>query len=239
MPAENIFFILVRPNFLGNIGSVARAMKNFGFENLRLVDPPQNYKEGEAKFMAVGAYDLLERSQVYENLGDALKDINIAIGTSSGRQREHPPAAIDQILSRVSLTGGNRIAMIFGSERDGLSRDEVDRCHHIVTIPTNESFPTLNIAQAVGVCAYELSKGTAASSEQSPVYTNGAEDDEFLADVDALLQDIQFMRTFNRDSINTELRTLYQKAQPTIREMDLLKSVLRKINQRLKQSKVI
>jgi TrmH family RNA methyltransferase len=233
----DLTFILVRPNYLGNIGSVARVLKNFGFKSLRLVAPPKNYKDAEARKMAVGAFDVLKNSQIYTSLNDALSDISVAIGTSCAKQRDVSPMPIEQIIPKVSAAAGNRIALIFGDERDGLKRDELERCHHIAMVPTVPDFPSLNVSQAVGIFAYELAKLAAGAQQQDVLLTTGSEDDELFTQISGLLDEVGFSRTYNRENINTELRSLYQRTHPTLRELDLLKGALRKINQKLRDGK--
>src|SRR6185437_3456953 len=118
--------------------------------------------------------------------------------------------------------------IVFGEERNGLLRDELLRCHLLATIPTAPSFPSLNVAQAVGLFAYELtrrlSKAAPDNNAESQIeslvaeYPTGAEDDEFFIQLDALFQNVEFTRTYNRENIITELRTFYQRSRPTVRE---------------------
>ena len=231
---NNVFFILVRPNFLGNIGSSARAVKNFGFRNLRFVEPPRNYKDSEARRMAVGAFDLLKGAEVFPTLSEALADVSLAVGTTSGQQRELEPLTLIEVAAEiVSTADNNRVALIFGDERNGLTRRELERCHQVVTVPTDPTFPALNMAQAVAICAYELTRSSPAVPASNPTYTKGVEDDELFSKIGALLDAVHFSRTFNRDNILSEIRQLYQRTRPTGRELDLLKGALRKINDRL------
>jgi TrmH family RNA methyltransferase len=233
---SGITFILVRPNYLGNIGSVARVLKNFGFDHLRLVAPPKNYKDAEARKMAVGAFDVLKNSKVYATLGDALLDINIAIGTSCAQQRDIAPLPVEQIIPKLMNSAANNVAFVFGEERNGLSKEELERCHHIAMVPTNAEFPSLNVAQAVGIFAYELSKVTASAPQSDTRLTSGADDDELFNLIRVLLDDVGFTRDHNREKINTELRSLYQRSNATARELDLLKGAVYKINQTISSS---
>ena len=88
---QEIYFVLVRPVYLGNIGAFARLLKNFGFQNLRFVDAPRNYKDAEARKMAVGAFDILKSSETFNTLQEALSDINFVVGTTAGQQRSQSP----------------------------------------------------------------------------------------------------------------------------------------------------
>lgn len=244
---DNVYFILVKPVYLGNIGSVARVMKNFGFAHLRFVEPPKGYKDSEARRMSVGAFDLLKSSEVFESLDSALQDISFAIGTTSGQQRDLVPVPFNAIAADAVCTAGNganKVAIVFGDERNGLTREELLRCHQVSTIPTDAGFPALNMAQAVAICAYELSVKSGASADSSGAAASGAaaapaslptgqQNDQLIEQLGTLLDAVEFSRTFNRDKVLLELRGFYQRAQPTSREYDLLRGALIKINQKV------
>jgi tRNA (cytidine32/uridine32-2'-O)-methyltransferase len=230
----NVHFILVRPLFLGNIGSIARVLKNFGFDNLRLVQPPRNYKDAEARRMSVGAFDILKQAQVFETLSDALKDINVVIGTTSGQQREHDPQPIQTVSPKIlSAAKDNQVGLVFGDERNGLSRTELERCHSVITVPTDAEFAALNVAQAVGIIAYELIREQTSEAPRTATYSSGQADDELFVLIDQLLDKVEFSKKFNRVTVLSELRQFYQRAQPTARESDLLGGAMHRINQKL------
>lgn len=230
MEKQNIFFIMVRPYYLGNIGSAARVLKNFGFENLRLVAAPKNYKDAEARKMAVDAFDLLKNAELFPTLAEALKDINVAIGSSTGKQRESRQISLlNQFGAEIAAMSKNKIAIIFGDERNGLYKEELDLCHHVVSIAAAESFPSLNVAQAVAVFAYELARTNMPVLESLPQYSSGAEDDILFEELDTLLHKVEFTRTFNRKPVLSEIRSLYLRARPSAREMGILKGAIRKI----------
>lgn len=236
---ESVFFILVRPTFLGNIGSVARVMKNFGFENLRLIGPPRNYKDAEARKMALGAFDLLKSAECFETLPEALSDINIAVGTTCAQQRICQTQPIAHLAAALKHMNPNRVAIVLGEERDGLKTEDLERCQFIATIPGNPEFPSLNLAQAAGIFAYELTRISEANAarEVSPLaelegaLATGSDADEFFEQLGKLLHDAGFTRTYNKSSIMSELRVLFNKAKPTRREQMLLNALLKKFQQ--------
>ncbi len=254
MQPANIYFVLVRPTFLGNIGSVARVMKNFGFRNLRLIDPPRNYKDAEARKMALGAFDLLKAAECFDSLAEALKDINIAVGTTCAHQRVCSTQPITELAASLKNKSVNRIAIIFGEERDGLKVEDLERCQLIASIPSNPEFPSLNLAQAAGIFAYELTRPASSKSagdsklelelagdieaELEPEFgtelgaevelANGSDADQFLEQLAVLLHEVGFTKSFNKTSIMSELRVLYNKANPSAREQLLLNALLKK-----------
>ncbi len=234
---DDIYFVLVRPVFLGNIGAFARLLKNFGFRNLRFVDAPKNYKDAEARKMAVGAFDLLKSSETFTTLKSAVADIHYVVGTTAGQQRTQTLLPLTQALEKVKASSGNKIAIVFGDERNGLSNEEIALCHILTCIETDKQFPSLNVAQAGCVIAYELSKMHGASSEHplnaEATLSTGKAVDELFEQIDTLLERIEFSRKFNKAVVTKELRRFYYKAEPTKRECDLLRGVLHKLNQAL------
>jgi tRNA (cytidine32/uridine32-2'-O)-methyltransferase len=232
---SNFIFILVRPVFHGNIGASARVLKNFGIRNLRFVQPPHGYMHSEARKMAVGAFDVLKEAQIFDTLDDALKDVNLAVATTSGQQRALQLVSLPDISGTLidAAAAGNKVAVVFGDERNGLLTTELERCHHMVTIPTDPEFAALNMAQAIAVCAYELTRTVPRKDLQAVKYTSGAEDDELFSQLDVLLDKIEFTKKFNRNNVMTELRQFYQRAHPTDRELELLSGAIRKISRKL------
>src|ERR1700720_4403277 len=154
---DKFAFVLYRPQSAGNICAVALALKNMGFDDLRLVGRgPLN--DREAVKMAVHADDLLANATVYPNLADALADCSLAAGTTSRRggyrSRATPLRAAAAELNALADT--NKIAVVFGREDRGLTNRELKLCHRLITIPTAPEYPSLNLAQAVVVVAYEM-----------------------------------------------------------------------------------
>ncbi|MBY0546147.1 MAG: hypothetical protein K2W95_02590 [Candidatus Obscuribacterales bacterium] len=234
---DNFFIVLVRPQFLGNLGSVARVMKNFGFCRLRLVEPPRNYKESEARRMSVGAFDVLKNSEIFSSLSDALADISLAVGTTSGQQRDLSPLPLKRLLpDLVACARSSRCAIVFGDEVNGLPTEDLLRCHHIVTIPTNPDFAALNMAQAVGIAVYSFfdqMNSDSAGTGELVTYSGGKQDDKIFEQLDTLLLHSDFSRTYNRTKILKEFRSFYQRAHPTERESSLLLGALLKLNQKI------
>lgn len=158
---DNIYFVLVETKEAGNIGSSARAMKNMGFKNLCLVNPP-DFLTNEAREMACSAIDVVENAAVYSCISEAIKDKSIVIGTTRriGRQRGHH-LPLEEGIKKACLTAQkNKVAILFGREDRGLSNREVEECGFMVSIPTDPLSPSLNLAQSVLLVAYELSRNT-------------------------------------------------------------------------------
>jgi TrmH family RNA methyltransferase len=156
---DNVFFTLIEPQEPGNIGSSARAMQNMGFRNLALVNPVY-FRTKEAKRMACQGYDLLKKAVVYARFDDAIHDKHLIVGTTRrlGTRRGMIVPLRDSIRKIISAAQKNRVAVLFGRERNGLTNREVNECGLLVTIPSDPDTPSLNLAQSVLLVAYELSQ---------------------------------------------------------------------------------
>jgi len=154
---DHIRIILVEPKEPGNIGAVARAMKNTGLSRLYLVNPP-DHTSGDARAMAHGSGDILYGATVVSSLPEALADVSLAIGTSHRIRREfdliHPPRTIaDKLLSLPETHEG---AIVFGREQNGLTNSEIQLCQMVTRIPSAVKYPSLNLSQATLIYGYEL-----------------------------------------------------------------------------------
>ena len=167
----NPVFILVNPQMAENIGAVARAMLNFGFKNLRLVNPRENHLSDRALAMAAGAGRVLDQAQVFENLGDACKDLNEIFATSA-RDRYKYKDVVDPIIGCDTIfqncLEGYKIGILFGGERAGLSNEDLFLAKRLIRIPSNPIFSSLNLAQSVLLICYQLNVCSLEKSAGSP-----------------------------------------------------------------------
>jgi tRNA/rRNA methyltransferase len=150
--------ILVRPQLGENIGKAARAMLNFGLTELRLVDPRDGWPNPAAGPAAAGADEVLARAQVYETLAEAVADCAHVYATTVRKRGVSKPVLDPADAAAQIRAAPGRSALVFGPERSGLETDDVALARTIVTVPVNPAFASLNLAQAVIVCAYEWSK---------------------------------------------------------------------------------
>ncbi|MBN1688974.1 MAG: RNA methyltransferase [Candidatus Omnitrophica bacterium] len=156
----NIAVVLVEPENPDNIGSTARAMKNMGFLDLRLVRPPSNWKKKGRK-LAMSAVDQLEKAQVYQTLEEAICDMTLVVGTTRRRRKKWQNfkdfhVAISGIVRKASKC---RVAILFGKESKGLDNAALDLCDWGISIPTSSAYPSINLAQAVMIIVFSLSGG--------------------------------------------------------------------------------
>jgi TrmH family RNA methyltransferase len=155
--------VLVSPRNPLNIGAAARAMSNFGFTNLRLVNPHDvAFKEARS---AVRSRHILERAEVFDSVAPAVADCTLVVGTTTlGNRDVHIPlhrleAAGALIKTRLS---SSPVALLFGSEKFGLSNEDMSYCHWLLRIPTREEHGSMNLGQAVAICLYELRRDASA-----------------------------------------------------------------------------
>jgi len=233
MSSPNQFaFVLYRPQSAGNIGAAARALKNMGFDDLRLVGlGPLN--DREAVKMAVHADDILANATVYPDLAAAIADCSIAVGTTSRRggyrSRSTPlrPAAVEL----DALADSNKIAIVFGREDRGLTNRELKLCHRLVTIPTAPEYPSLNLAQAVMVVAYELMMATttAVLAAGAPKFVAASISDPMLERLAEALVSIGFIPDDNPEHIMLAIREIFGRSGLTAREVEILNGMARQM----------
>lgn len=156
---KNIQFTLVEPKESGNIGAAARAIKNMGFKKLALVSPPEPLGE-EARWLACNALDVLDGAARYSSLPDAVGDVAVVVGTARrlGRRRGLIVPVEEGARRIAEIARTSRVAVLFGREDRGLFLEEVERCGFVMHITTHRDQPSLNLAQAVLLVAYELAK---------------------------------------------------------------------------------
>jgi len=159
---ENISFVLIGPTEPGNIGAAARAIKNMGFRRLELVAPVP-YLTGEARAMACQAKDVLERAKVYRTFRSAIARKSLIVGTTRRLgSRRGMVMDVRQAARRIAeFAASGRVAILFGNEHTGLTNRELEECGLVLTIPSDRSSPSLNLAQSVMIVAYELSRSGA------------------------------------------------------------------------------
>ena len=185
--SDRLRVVLVAPRNPLNIGAAARAMSNFGFFHLRVVNPYElAFREARS---AVGAEPLLAKAEEFKTVAEAVEDCTLVVGTTAVglRQLQHPVRRLDQAarLLRKHLVGG-LVAVLFGSEKRGLTNEDFSHCHWLLRIPTREEHRSMNLGQAVAVCLYELACDPQAMSKPEKRIAAAAADLERLT---ALLLD--------------------------------------------------
>lgn len=181
---ERLCVVLVNTRNPLNIGAAARAMSNFGFRRLRVVNPFEvAFREARS---AVGAAPLLAQAEEFQSVAQAVADCSLVVGTTALTRRNPEQIARDLLQAarviRKRLAMG-RVALLFGSEKRGLSNDDFSHCHWLLRIPTDETHCSMNLGQAVAVCLYELSRDAKSVSPSKAAPLAGGADLERLTSV--------------------------------------------------------
>jgi len=223
---DSISIVLVRPKFHENIGSVARAMKNMGLSRLIIVNGCSPL-HADAYKLASGAEDILERAEEFPNLRDAISEMGCVVGMTSRGGKERTPLLTPKSLARrlIPFSLKNSIALTFGSEREGLTNEELSLCHLYVRIPSIKSFPSLNLAQAVMVVCYELFQGSI-EIHKKPIQLAQAEQlERMFEQMEKILLHIGFLDSNNPNRIMRGLRRLFGRSELDEREVSILQGI--------------
>lgn len=168
MTAPQPIIVLVNPQLGENIGKAARAMLNFGLTQMRLVAPRDGWPNPSAGPAASGADQVLENARVFDTVAEALADCSHVYATTVRKRGVTKPVVTPEVAAQEISTQAGQSAFLFGPERSGLETDHVALARKIVTVPINPEFGSLNLAQAVILCAYEWSKHQGAALESPP-----------------------------------------------------------------------
>jgi TrmH family RNA methyltransferase len=227
----NVRIILVGTTHPGNIGATARAMKNMGLSDLMLVNP-LHFPHEDATARASGADDILQNTRVVSSLEEALSDCTYIAGASArSRTIGWPSMAPRECAERLVQESAHGIAAaVFGPEKSGLTNEDLDRCHTLLTIPTEPGFSSLNLAMAVQVFAYEL-RGAANADLEPPVEpesppATGTELENFYTHLEQVLTQSGFLDPENPRLLMRRLRRLFVKAELDQNEVNILRGIL-------------
>jgi tRNA/rRNA methyltransferase len=227
---EAPIIILVRPQLGENIGKAARAMLNFGLTDMRLVAPRDGWPNPDAGPAASGADIVLEKAEVFDTLAEAVADISHVYATTVRKRGVTKPVLTPAEAATEIISAPARCAILFGAERSGLETEEVAFARSIITVPINPEFGSLNLAQAVILCAYEWSKHQALESppkvDLDPPAPQG-ELDGMIGQMFAMLEDNGFFFPPERSNVTkTTLRNLLTKPAWNSLEVRTLRGVL-------------
>jgi TrmH family RNA methyltransferase len=229
---SRVEIVLVRPSRPANVAAACRALKNMGLRSLCLVDPPPGLEEAEARSLAYGAWDVLDGARRAQTLLDAVSASVAVVGTTG---RDVPDAWTPRRLAAEAeaVAGDGTLSLVFGPEASGLTGSELDLCHALVHVPTDPAHPSLNLAQAVLLLAYELRLAALARAPQRPARTTSraaaGEIEQALAELRGALLEIGYLDPANPDRILAELRRLVARREPSPRELALLRGLARQI----------
>jgi tRNA/rRNA methyltransferase len=222
-----------------NIGAAARAMSNFGFSHLRVVNPYE--KAFRTARSAVGAADLLASAEQYTTVAEAVADCTLVVGTTAVRHRavQHPLRRLEYGARRIRKhLGSGPVAILFGSERYGLSKQDLSYCHWLIRIPTGDQNISMNLGQAVAICLYELIRDgrAAGKSEKQKVATAGD-----MERITALLADVlstsSYMLPQRAAETEQRIRRMVRRIKLSAQDVEAWLGILRHVQWQLRQGK--
>lgn len=244
MALSNIRIVLVRPTHPGNVGATARAMKNMSLSRLYLV-APENYPSPMATDRAAAATDVVEAAVICASLDHAIEDCHLVIGTTARSRRIEWPTLDPPTGARRLVEGAGKgpVALLFGQERTGLLNEELDRCHAMVTIPSDKEYSSLNLASAVQILAYELYRAhqpqvvtpaVKQGDESKPV----SQEDmlRFYAHLERVLNQIGFLDPANPRFLMRRLMRLFNRIELDDNELNILRGILTAIQKQQDKS---
>jgi len=227
----SIRIVLVGTTHPGNIGAVARAMKNMGIQDLALVSPLR-FPHNEATARASGAVDILKNASVTDSLAEAIKDCVYVAGASARSRSINWPTLEPRECAGKLLeeSQAGPVAAVFGPEKYGLTNEHLDLCDALLTIPTNPDFSSLNLGMAVQVLTYELraagiDRSPSSYEADAPLATSG-DMEYFYTHLEDVLTDLEFLNPDNPRHLMRRLRRLFIRARPDQNEVNILRGIL-------------
>jgi len=231
----SIRIVLVGTTHPGNIGAVARAMKNMGLADLALVNP-KKFPHSKATARASGAVDVLKNATVVKTLPEAIKDCVFVAGASARPRSLNWPYMEPRECAAKLLELGQEamVAAVFGPEKSGLSNSDLDHCDALLTIPTNPDFSSLNLAMSVQVLSYELRMATLAGTpphyEHDAPLATSEEMEKLYAHMETTLTDVEFINPENPRHLMRRLRRLFIRAEVDKNEVNILRGIFAAID---------
>lgn len=244
---ERLRVVLVNTRNPLNIGAAARAMSNFGFLHLRVVNPYElAFREARS---AVGAAPLLAQAEEFKSLEEAVADCSLVVGTTALGRRD-PQHIVRDLQEGARLirkrVGASRAALLFGSEKRGLSNEDLSHCHWLMRVPTREEHGSMNLGQAVAVCLYELARdGKSISTSEKATLATAGDLERLTSLLREALQAGGYLKLESRSATkrrsaapaDEKIRRLIRRMSLSVEDAELLLGMLRQILWRLNQAR--
>ncbi|WP_168203995.1 RNA methyltransferase [Aliikangiella coralliicola] len=238
-----IRIVLLNTFHPGNIGAAARAMKTMGIKELVLVNP-KCFPDTEATSRAAGAVELLEQAKVVSSLEQAIEDCTQVFGTSARQTHSfsRPQKSAEEAALWVKQNPAEKVAIVFGGERDGMSSHELNLCQQILFIPGDSDYSVLNVSAAAQIVCYELFKSMgedrdmvtseteADTTSEPPKLVSQRELNNFYSHLEELLIERNYIRPEQQSDTLKKLRTLINRAEPSAKEVNLLRGMIKALS---------
>ena len=229
MSLENIRIVLSRPLYGGNVGSACRAMMNMGISDLAVVQPTQALHRDAIRKMSLDAYPIYENRVDYETLADAVADCHVVACTTArmGLYRAHARTLREWAPDLLKAAASGKTAIVFGPEDDGLKNEEVALCTRIVQIPSTEAYTSINLAQAVMLCCYELyvASGEFAPVEEASPEASSRQRELMFHIWERTLLHVGFMKEDMAEHMMLGLRRILSRGKLTDRDVRILMGI--------------
>jgi TrmH family RNA methyltransferase len=235
---DKLVVVLVRPRNPLNIGAAARAMSNFGFNSLRLVNPYKlAFRDARS---AVGGSEVLKSTKEFGSVADAISDCALVVGTTAVGQRslDRPVHILDEVSGRTlreRLQSG-RIAVLFGSEKTGLSNDDFSYCHWLLRIPTSEQNISMNLGQSVAVCLYEIARSVPTQPSTDAALADSGEVEKITHGLMEALRISGYVKPGTDELFEKKTRQLLLRMELGVYDAKLFLGMVRQILWKLRQS---
>jgi TrmH family RNA methyltransferase len=243
---NNVQIVLVRAENPANIGQAARAMKNFGLSELFLVNSVPHQVQ-EAYTLGWHAKEILDRARTFDSLPEALKESVYVVGLTrrSGQRRGEPRSLVEMVPQVLEAAQEQKVALVFGNEKNGLSNEELQSCHERATLPANPEYPSLNLSHAVAVAAFLLFNGSgeaeALFKKPERYYATYEELQDLITLFQEVLEGLDYKDAGEDDLLTRtlqNLRRLFQKSGLERREYHLFRAFLSRIGQKMGRAAV-
>ena len=235
MSFNNVYFILSRPQLAENIGFVARALKNFNFNKLRIINPKINWPNQKSIATSVGAKNIINKAKIYNSIDNSIGDLDVVFATSSRiRKVNKNIISIEDLKKKINKD--KKIGIIFGPEASGLSNNELASSNYIVKIPTNKKFSSINLSHSVILVCFQLfkiysNKKNIFKSNYKSIKANKSEVDKFLNFIIQALDKKGFLQpSHKRKSMINNIKNIFYRINLSEQEIRILLGIFAILN---------
>jgi len=235
MKKENVRIILCRIWSPGNVGSILRAMKNFGFTDIVSINQ-MNFSEEEILTMCAGAKDHIKHLRYSDDLKNEVNDLSVVYAFTARKRRFYKSISPEEMADEISeLPENTKIGIMFGNETNGLINEETDFADKLVVIPTEKEYSSLNIASAVMLALYEISKRRTSGQEQKEDLIDVAGKEELFSIIEKVIQTKLMEKSDNKNQIRENVRHIFRRMKLNRKEAGFVRSIFEIIDRKIKQ----